>query len=233
MAVLVGAGCVAPAEGARKRLNDKVIDLAKLEEELKEGDVDDEDWHENTWEWKEKDRQKKMAAVDTGDMAAVARAAQAQVQGGGGGGLQIGVAHLKLGAAPTLKDAVFLADAWGGMLRSGGVLVMCSAVVNKTVILNMQEGDFVAAKQFVLDQAETEKFVWNQKDYYVQGPVGEARKALDAETKASKKDSQAENRARQARQKRKKEKRLAKAEKKARRSAKRAEIRADEVEDEL
>jgi hypothetical protein len=73
-------------------------------------DFEDDDWHEDTIEWREKE--KKNTKIDPNDISSIMKAAE-----GGGGGMQMCFISLKPGL--TADDAKALGAKWQGVPSNG------------------------------------------------------------------------------------------------------------------
>jgi len=140
------------AHAADKKIGRKEIDLDKLEKAFLD-EEEDSDWHEDSFEWKEKMREEKkkketggQAAVNYDDPEDVKKAmkdGRLNVMGGGGGGMggmggmmggggggmvQMSFIRLRNEHVKNLVDAEKLFGRFQEMLRTGGILVKGTAM---------------------------------------------------------------------------------------------------------
>merc|ERR1740130_951005 len=102
---LILLGCVCLVTYAKR----KEIDLEALEKKWEEEDNDDDDWHEDTFEWNEKERKKRAnkameglmnggSGGNGGDMNAMLNAMGGGGGGGGGNAMHMSFAQIRADA---------------------------------------------------------------------------------------------------------------------------------------
>ncbi|CAE7578004.1 unnamed protein product [Symbiodinium sp. KB8] len=141
MAALTLAPAVLAAP--KSRFN-RHIDTHKLDEQLKKGDRDDADWHEDTWDWKEKRKRR----FDPDDPESLLRAARS------GGQMEMLFVHFKDGTHTTDEETSQLSSQWAAMMRTGGVSAAAYPVKANQVM------------DFVQEQPETKKMTLKGQDYF-------------------------------------------------------------------
>lgn len=218
MALGVVALVALPSMVAAESRFRKKIDFKALEENWSEDDEEDEEWHEDNFEWKEKERQERQAnfKFDPKDPSSVSQLMANQ----NGGSMQMAFAKLK--NAESKKETEELAGKWQALLSTDAVKVMVYAIEDDSILLTNDEGHMPKIMRFCLDQPEVEKFTWSSQDYYPDTEEGAALKVKDKEEKAKKAEEAKKKREEREAKKKRREARKAKRKKAKRRAAKKA-----------
>jgi thiol-disulfide isomerase/thioredoxin len=150
-----------------------------LAQNWKSDDVDDDDWHEDTFEWREKDRNAKpQAQFDPNNPQAFLSQAMS------GSGMQMMFVQLYRGLHVSKKETEELGVMWtsecapcvpvlsppspllAAMLKTDGVQTIVYTVDVNQLIFTQEDGRSFEVKEFILSQPEVEKFRWKDKDWF-------------------------------------------------------------------
>ena len=117
----------------------KKIDFDKLDKEWKD-EEEDEDWHEDSYEWKRKMQEKKQPAFDMSNIQNMKPEELMAMQGGGmggggGGGMSMTFAQLKDGICTSRKCTNELAVKWADLMGTGGIQAKPYAVEDDQICL--------------------------------------------------------------------------------------------------
>lgn len=155
MTAMLAAGVVCVVGAPPSRFN-KNFDERKLDKEWAEDDVETDDWHEDSFEWREK--QRKEVKFDPSDISSVMKAA------GGAGGMQMCFASLIEGL--TKDDSKELAARWQALLMTNGIRNKMYSIDEKQILVTEEDGHIFDVKDFMLAQPEVTKFRWKDTDYF-------------------------------------------------------------------
>jgi len=203
----------------------KKIDLEALEKEWAEEDNEDDDWHEDTFEWNEKERQKRSqqtiqglmngGGAGGGDMGSMMNMM------GNNGGQSMSFAQIRDGTCEKLghannRDVCLneLAGRWTSLLKTAGIEFNAYSLVPNTILftaggINHHTQEL---KEFVLSQPETEKWTINNIDSYPDKETeikSKAAEKLKEEERAAK-DVKTHSKRKKNRKKKKKKKKKSK-----------------------
>ena len=158
----VKSAAVPPKVAKRSSQFRKDLDLEALEREW--ADEEEDDWHEDTREWKEKEKEKERLLApgpcEAGfDMASFMQASQASNTGG----LQMSFVSVH---SDEKKVAEEMATRWSTILKSGGVDVKPYVTDKNTILFTQDDGRWFEFKKFVLAQPEVKKLSINNKDHF-------------------------------------------------------------------
>eukprot|EP00943_MAST-04B_sp_MAST-4B-sp1_P006453 g6453.t1 len=160
----------AASDSVSSRKSRKTINLEKLAKEWKDEEEDD-DWHEDTHEWKRKMHQKHTKPIDMKDIGKMNHeelVAMSQ-QGSSGGGMAMTFAQLKPDICQNRGCTERLAIKWTDLLVLGGVQIRPYAVEDDQILITQEDNNVKQLKEFILSQPEVEKWTWNSLDYYPDG----------------------------------------------------------------
>ena len=151
----------------------KKIDFDKLDKEWKD-EEEDEDWHEDSYEWKRKMQEKKQPAFDMSNIQNMKPEELMAMQGGGeggggGGGMSMTFAQLKDGICTSRKCTNELAVKWADLMGTGGIQAKPYAVEDDQILFTQEDGNTMQLKDFILEQPEVLKWTYNSRDYYPDG----------------------------------------------------------------
>lgn len=141
--------------------------MKKLQDEWDADDEEDEDWHEDTFEWKEK--MKKPFHFDPDNPTESLRNYQPS-------GMQMCFCKLKNNYTFTKKEVEELGARWSAMMKTDGLDGKAYAIDEKTLLFTEDNGRIFELKFFVLQQPEVYKFTHNSQDFY---PVGVEPGSMD------------------------------------------------------
>lgn len=155
------------AEAVPKSRFVKDIDERKLDEEWKDEDEDD-DWHEDTFEWKQKMAKKKAGpGIDLNMLQKGGANIQEKVleQEASSGNMQMAFATLKKGVAATQREAEEVGKRWQALMQTAGISTNLYAISADDLLFTDDNGVILKVREFVLDQPEIEKFRWKDTDF--------------------------------------------------------------------
>jgi len=219
----------------------KKIDLEALEKKWAEEDGDDDDWHEDSFEWNEKERKKRSQEAMQGLMNGGAGGAgggdmnaMLNMMGGGGGGggnsMHMSFAQIregsceKRGQGDNIKQCLDeLAGLWSGLLKTAAIEFKAYPLEPNTILFTAGGVNHHTQelKAFILSQPETEKWTFNSKDSY---PDKETEIMSKAAAKVKKEKQDAEAKAKKAEAAKKLPKRKKKKRKKKKKKKKNLEL---------
>lgn len=131
--------------------------VSSQEWEADEADETDE-WHEDTYEWKEK--KKENFKFDPKDPTA-------SLNSYAPSGMQMVFCKLKKAHwGKTKKESEELAARWSALMKTNALDAKAYAIDEKQLLFTEDNGRIFELKNFVLAQPETYKFTWNSQDYY-------------------------------------------------------------------
>ena len=128
----------------------KKINLEKLNEEWKDEEEDD-DWHEDTMEWKKKMHTKHTKPIKVEDIPKMKRddiVAMTQ-QGSNSGGMAMTFAQLKPGTCDVRDCTEKLAIKWTDLLVLGGVQIKPYAVEDDQILITQEDNNVQQLKEFI------------------------------------------------------------------------------------
>lgn len=139
-------------------MNSKKIDVEKLDKEWMDEDEDD-DWHEDTYEWRQQMRAKKQKPFDPtkGGMPPLG------MMGNSGSLTQMAFAKLTTADKEKTQE---LAGKWQGLLSTAGVMVNTYDIEEDTILFTDDNDHMQEIMDFVLDQPEVTKFTLDSRDYF-------------------------------------------------------------------
>uniref|UniRef100_A0A7S1GAY4 Uncharacterized protein n=1 Tax=Bicosoecida sp. CB-2014 TaxID=1486930 RepID=A0A7S1GAY4_9STRA len=151
----------APGAQALKSKFQKEIDYKKLEEEWDEDEPEEtDDWHEDSFEWKEK--KKKNFQFDPENPTESLKNYQPS-------GMQMVFCKLKKAYWKSKKDSEELSGRWSAMMKTNALDAKAYAIDEKTILFTEDNGRIFEVKDFVMQQPEVYKFTWNSQDFYPEG----------------------------------------------------------------
>ena len=198
MLLVIYAG---PSIAAPKR---KEFNLDKLEKEWADKEEEDDDWHEDSFEWKEKERKRRQQAkmqnmLNDGAGGAGGMNGLGGIGGlggmasmmGNGNSMHMSFAELKESALaalekqhkfPTRKKTLdFLGYNWASLLMTNAMTVQVYSIEPKTILFTNNDVDHRedVLKEFVLSQPEVEKWTFNSQDFYPEGVKPPTKKSKE------------------------------------------------------
>ena len=123
------------------------------------GDVDDENWHEDTYAWRQKDRKKHVQPFDPNNPDAFV------AQSFGASGMQMVFVTLYSTTHKNKKETEDLALRWATILRTDGLVLQVYTLNTNSILFTQEDGRVIEAREFYLSQPETEKVRWKDKDW--------------------------------------------------------------------
>lgn len=223
----------------------KPIKEHELEKEWQ--DPESDEWHEDTYEWKRKEAQKRAKPLDLasltagGGLGAGAKDMLLQHEANSGN-MQMAFITLRSGVASNDREIGEIAGKWQALLQTNGVKLSFHPIGGDDILVTEDGGRILEARDFILNQPEVAKFRWKDTDFTptptpAPGSAAAAAAARDAASwkkgKGKKSSSGSSSKAKakakakeEAEKKRKAEEAAAKAAKEAAEKAAKKEARA-------
>jgi hypothetical protein len=187
--------CFAAAAITRVSQFQRPIDVEALAAQYNAGDmVEDDDWHEDTYEWRDKVREKHAKPLDMNDLQAGGPIDPVAIQAAAGGmkmifttlrkeavhgghwcainaAKRIADERLAPGATECREESIrHLARRWQQMLRTDGLEIRVSVLDAYQLLVIDDDGRrLVELKDFVLAQPEALSMRIDSQDYYAPG----------------------------------------------------------------
>lgn len=128
-------------------------------------DYEDDEWHEDTFEWKKKIKAARAGNLDVDELAATAK------RGGDikdaylshaakSGDMHMSFVTLKKGVCAAQKCAEELGARWRDLLKTDGLAVGLYPLSETELLYTEEDGRVIEARDFLLQQPEVEKFRW-------------------------------------------------------------------------
>lgn len=146
------------------RFNRKVDDK-KLDEDW--ADDEDDEWHEDTFEWKRKIAQKKAPEMDLNTLQSAGSGMQDLVleHEAKSGNMQMAFCTLKKGTAANKFEAEQLGQKWNSLMQTAGIRATLYAISEDDLLFTDDSGVIMKVRDFLLEQPEVEKFRWKDTDF--------------------------------------------------------------------
>merc|ERR1711988_1265308 len=114
-------------------------------------DEEDEDWHEDTWEWKDKMRQEKTSSMPMpGDEGFDAQKFMSMHQEQQQQGMQMSFVAIKPENNDRKDKANELAERWSTLLKTDGIDVKPYVLDPAQILFTQDDGRFTEYKEFIL-----------------------------------------------------------------------------------
>lgn len=156
---LTFVGAVPPSRFGKK------FDDKKLDEEW--ADDEDDEWHEDTFEWKRKMAQKNAPGIDMDTIQNAGGKMQDMVleHEAKSGNMQMAFCTLKKGTAKTKFDAEQIGARWTSLMQTAGIRATLYAISEDDLLFTDDTGVIMQVRDFLLEQPEVEKFRWKDTDF--------------------------------------------------------------------
>lgn len=166
----------------------KNIDTDAIEKKWQEGDIDDEEWHEDTFEWKRK-MQEKIPGMTIEEIVASMKNGKKDAYLEGEArkkDMQMAFCTLHPDATANKAESEKLGAKWQAILQTGGNRVNVYATSDHELLFTEEYGRILEVRDFLLAQPEVAKFRWKDTDFTKESLAASAA-ASAPEPKAAKK----------------------------------------------
>ena len=135
-------------------------------------DYEDEEWHEDTFEWKRKIASKHQVPFDIEALQREGAAGMARIKEtmlaseATSGNTQMAFLTLKDGVAETDEERGKLGAQWAALLGTNAVKISYHFIGGNELLITEEQSRIVEVKDFLLNQPEVAKFRWKDTDFY-------------------------------------------------------------------
>ena len=161
-------------------------------------DPEDEEWHEDTFEWKRKIAAKHQVPFDLDALQREGAAGMAKIKDtmlaseATSGNTQMAFLTLREGVAEDDEARAKLAGRWAALLGTNAVKISYHMIGGNELLITEEQSRILEVKDFVLTQPEVAKFRWKDTDFYPPSPSPSDTPKLSKKAKKGKKGGKEE-----------------------------------------